>query len=156
MSMISVLFVCLGNICRSPMAEALFRHKVRAAGLEEHFYIDSAGTGDWHIGEGAHPGTCAELQKNNIDASGLVARQLTIGDLVRFDWIVTMDNTNKQGVEWLGKPLGTVAHMLSFGPESGLTEVPDPWYTRDYAQTYALLDAATEGLLAHIREQRAL
>jgi protein-tyrosine phosphatase len=138
------------------MAEALFRHRVREAGLTEQFFIDSAGTGNWHIGESAHPGTRTELQKNGIDASNLIARQLTIGDLIRFDWILTMDDSNRQGIQWLGKPQGTLAPMLSFGPPSGLTEVPDPWYTGDYKQTFELLNAATEGLLSHIREARGL
>jgi protein-tyrosine phosphatase len=132
------------------MAEALFRHKVREAHLSDLFHIDSAGTGNWHVGEPAHAGTRAELARYGIDASGLVARQLTIGDLVQFDWIVTMDDSNAQGVRFLGKPTGTLAPMLSFGEPSGLTEVPDPWYTGDYAQTFQLLNAACDGLLQEI------
>jgi protein-tyrosine phosphatase len=138
------------------MAEALFRHKVRESGLSREFHIDSAGTGSWHVGEPAHTGTRTELARHGIDASGLVARQLTIGDLVQFDWIVTMDDSNAQGVRWLGKPTGTLAPMLSFGEPSGLTEVPDPWYTGDYAQTFQLLDAACDGLLEEILKSQKL
>jgi protein-tyrosine phosphatase len=138
------------------MAEALFRHKVREAQLSDCFHIDSAGTGNWHVGEPAHAGTRTELARHGIDASNLVARQLTIGDLVQFDWIVTMDDSNAQGVRWLGKPTGTLAPMLSFGPPSGLSEVPDPWYTGDYAQTFQLLSAACDGLLQEIQNAAPL
>jgi protein-tyrosine phosphatase len=152
--MTEVLFVCLGNICRSPMAEALLRHKVRALNLGDEFVIDSAGTGNWHVGEPAHPSTRAELQKYGIDASNLVARQLTIGDLVRFDWILTMDESNRKGVSFLGRPRGTLAPVLSFHPATELAEVPDPWYTSDYAQTFCLLDAALDGFLEHLGYSR--
>ncbi len=86
-----VLFVCLGNICRSPMAEAVFRDLVSREGLEDRIEIDSAGTGDWHIGHPPHQGTRKILNENNISTEGLVARKIKIEDLTEFDYIIAMD-----------------------------------------------------------------
>src|SRR5262244_2724153 len=99
--MVRVLFVCLGNICRSPMAEAVFAHKVRAAGLENKIEADSAGTGHWHLGEPPHPGTQRILRARNI-AFDHSARLLTRDDLDAFDYILTMDEMNLRDVRSLG------------------------------------------------------
>ncbi|WP_249863126.1 low molecular weight protein-tyrosine-phosphatase, partial [Paenibacillus konkukensis] len=92
--MIRVLFVCLGNICRSPMAEAVFRSKVKEAGLEDRIAADSAGTGSWHVGQPPHEGTRRILQRNGIDYAGIRARQTTAADFESFDYIIAMDSSN--------------------------------------------------------------
>ena len=96
--MIRVLFVCLGNICRSPMAEGLFAHKVRLAGLEREIETDSAGTGHWHLGSEPHKETRRMLQQNRIAYSHR-ARQITQADLDSFDYVITMDEENLANVQ---------------------------------------------------------
>src|SRR5690606_26802126 len=93
-SLIKVLFVCLGNICRSPMAEAIFRDMVKREGLDAYIEVDSAGTGDWHVGKPPHEGTRRLLDSKQISYAGLVARQLTKEDLSTFDYILAMDENN--------------------------------------------------------------
>src|SRR5437868_4309094 len=125
--MIKVLFVCLGNICRSPMAEGVFANLVREAGLEDKIEIDSAGTGSWHIGEKAHRGTLAVLDKNRIPYNGR-ARRLTRDDLKTYDYIIPMDEENLADIKTLGSVKGKMALLLSFAPELGVSEVPDPYF----------------------------
>ena len=100
--MVRVLFVCLGNICRSPMAEAVFLHKVRAAGLEDRIEADSAGTGHWHVGHPPHHGTRDMLNRSGIEYAHK-ARLVTPADLEAFDYILTMDNANLRDVQALGQ-----------------------------------------------------
>ncbi len=153
--MIRVLFVCLGNICRSTMAEALFRHKVREAGLEDQIQADSAGTGDWHLGEPPHPGTMQILAENGVEYEHR-ARQITARDLNEFDAIITMDEANRRGVLKLGQGKAVVTSLLSYAPTLGVAEVPDPYLTGNFGEVYPLVDAATEGLLAALRERHGL
>ncbi|MCW3060017.1 MAG: phosphotyrosine protein phosphatase [Capsulimonas sp.] len=153
--MIRVLFVCLGNICRSPMAEAVFAHQVREAGLATEIEVDSAGTGDWHVGQPAHSGTRRILAKNAVEYNGR-ARQIARRDLSEFDYIVTMDDQNLSNVSAMGEGRAKVVSFLSFASHMGLTEVPDPYYTGNFEETYELVTAASEGLLAHIREEHGL
>ena len=160
--MIRVLFVCLGNICRSPMAEAVFAHKVGEAGLERKVEADSAGTGGWHIGERPHSGIRRVLAEKNIDYSHF-ARSLSPSDLDRFDYIITMDETNLRDVQRMAceginsaKGRARVAPLMSYAVDCGWIELPDPYYTGRFEEVYRLVDQATEGLLATIRREHEI
>src|SRR5437762_1508755 len=98
---VRVVFVCLGNICRSPMAEGVFRHLVKEAGLQDKIEVDSCGTGSWHIGEPAHSGTQRVLAKHGMDYKH-EARQLCNADLTDADYLVAMDSDNLRGIRRLG------------------------------------------------------
>lgn len=157
--MIRVLMVCLGNICRSPMAEAIFRHKVAQAGLEKHIEVDSAGTGDWHIGEAPHKGTCRVLDAAGISYTGMKARQILETDLDDWDYILTMDEMNLADVRALRKASdykAVVRPLLEYAPQLDLTEVPDPYYTGGFDGVFEMVDIACDGLLAAIRQEQQL
>jgi protein-tyrosine phosphatase len=137
------------------MAEALFMHKVRAAGLQDKIEADSAGTGYWHLGEQPHSGTRKLLQRNDI-AYTHQARQITRRDLERFDYIITMDEENLADVRALGPTRATVRSLMEYAPHTGYAEVPDPYYTGGFDEVYELVDAATEGLLDSICKEHGL
>jgi len=151
---IRVLFVCLGNICRSPMAEAVFRHLVKEAGLSDRIDVESAGTGGWHIGERPHAGTLAILKRNQIDAGGKRARQIHRADLTEFDYVIAMDDENVADIQALFHR--RVPRLLEFAPQGTPLDVPDPYYTGRFDQVYNLVTAGCKGLLAHIREKEGL
>ncbi|HMQ31996.1 MAG TPA: low molecular weight protein-tyrosine-phosphatase [Chloroflexaceae bacterium] len=151
---ISVLFVCMGNICRSPMAEAVFRHQVAEAGLAERFRIDSAGTGAWHVGERPHSGTLAILVKHAIDPGPQRARQLAPADFAAFDYIVAMDRENLADMAAFHREAASRARLLlDYAPGLHTREVPDPYYSGGFEQVYRLVEAGCRGLLAHILER---
>ena len=154
--MIRVLFVCLGNICRSPMAESVFLHQVRAAGLENSIEVDSAGTGDWHLGNRPHEGTLEILKRNGI-AEGSRARQIRASDLSEFDYIVVMDERNLRDVGFqIGTGRAHVQRLLDYVPEIADKNVPDPYFTGDFDSVYDLVQRGCEALLAQIRAQHQL
>lgn len=154
---IRVLFVCMGNICRSPMAEAVFRHQVAAAGLGDRFVIDSAGTGGWHVGERPHRGTLAVLATHGIDAAGQQARQLRRGDFDEFDYILAMDAENLDDMAGFFHSAHRRARLLlEFAPDAPTREVPDPYYSGGFEHVYGLVEAGCRGLLAHIREREGI
>ncbi|MBC8104687.1 MAG: low molecular weight phosphotyrosine protein phosphatase [Cytophagales bacterium] len=154
---IHVLFVCLGNICRSPMAEAVLRHKVAEAGLSDRIRVDSAGTGDWHLGSPPHKGTRRILEEYGISSEGIAARQIIPSDLETFDYVLTMDDANLVAVRDLAAtPRATVRPLLEFSPELGVAEVPDPYYKGGFSEVYDLIDAACDKLLATIRSEHHL
>ena len=148
--MIRVLFVCLGNICRSPMAEAVMRHLVQERGLSSEIKVDSAGTASYHIGEAPHKGTKAKLQQYNISTLGMFARQLKVIDGEQFDYIVCMDSSNvENALSILGdEATSKIIRFLDLTPHK--MDVPDPWYTNDFQETYELCVEGCESLLEHI------
>lgn len=153
--MVRVLFVCLGNICRSPMAEGVFRHKVRTAGLEGKIEADSAGTGDWHVGNPPHHGTRAMLARNGIEYAHQ-ARLIMKDDLDSFDYVLTMDNQNLRDVQAIGTGRAVIRPFLAYAPDCGVPEVPDPFYDGGFEGVYDLVDEAADGLLKAIREEHKL
>jgi protein-tyrosine phosphatase len=151
---IRVLFVCLGNICRSPMAEAVFRQQVKEAGLSEKIDVESAGTGSWHVGERPHRGTLAILQDKKIEVGNKRARQLSRSDFTEFNYIIAMDMENTTDIQTVfGRK---VARLLEFAPHGSPLDVPDPYFTNNFEYVYQLVQAGCQGLLAHIRQQEGI
>lgn len=153
---INVLFVCLGNICRSPTAEGVFRKKVIEAGLSHLITIDSAGTADWHRGKSPDLRTVKAASQRLVDLSMLQARQIQVGDLDQFDYVLAMDESNLADIKSLtNKPFSAkLALFLSFSKQSAYTEVPDPYYGEEdgFSLVLDLTEDAATGLLQHIRE----
>lgn len=150
-----VLFVCLGNICRSPTAEGIFRHLVEEEGLTDAFTIDSAGTGDWHVGQAPDRRAQAACQKAGIDISSHRARQVRKDDFANFDWILACDAMNERDLRRLA-PAGSKAHialLMPFAGRPGETEVPDPWEygSEAFDRTVERCQAACEGLLNKLK-----
>ncbi len=143
-----VLFVCLGNICRSPTAEAVTRSLAAEAGLA--LTVDSAGTSDWHVGDPPYGPMQAAARARGHDLSQLTARQITPGDFDDFDLIIGMDADNVANIERLRPPGNATPVRLftDYAPEAGMDHVPDPYYTRDFAGTLDLIEAAARGLIA--------
>jgi len=156
--MISVLFVCLGNICRSPMAEAIFRDLVKKEGLEGKIAVDSAGTGNWHVGKPPHHGTQEILTKNNISFEGIRARQVGEVDLSSFDYIIAMDVENLGNLRRLAgyNKTGFIGRLLDFVPDSNLADVPDPYFTGNFTEVYELIQKGCRGLLETIKQEHQL
>lgn len=150
--MIRVLFVCLGNICRSPMAEAIYRNMVQNKGLADKIEVDSAGTALWHSGKPPHKGTRAKLDEYKISYEGMTARQISQEDFNTFDYIITMDDDNMKDIEseFEMSDSVTVKKLLEFVDNPRELNVPDPYYTGDFDYTYELVHEACEHLLEYI------
>lgn len=151
---IAVLFVCLGNICRSPTADGVFRGLVEKAGLSDRIIVDSAGTAAWHIGKHPDPRTQKAAAKRGYDLSALQARQAVAADFDRFDLILAMDQANYNELMLLQPAQGRarLQLFLSYAPEFGLTEVPDPYYggAEGFEQVLDLVETAGQHLLSYL------
>ncbi|MGV3487697.1 MAG: low molecular weight protein-tyrosine-phosphatase [Tuberibacillus sp.] len=153
--MISVLFVCLGNICRSPMAEAVFRHLLEKEGLDSKVRVDSAGIAGWHVGKHPHQGTQAVLKEKGISVQGLQGRQITKEDLQTFDYIIAMDQKNVGSIKDLAESDAIHIHLLTdFTEDLSLRgkEVPDPYHTGRFDETFDLVEAGCLGLMWKIKK----
>ncbi|WP_417514009.1 low molecular weight protein-tyrosine-phosphatase [Marinobacter sp.] len=154
----SVLFVCLGNICRSPTAEGVFRKLVEQAGLQDRVHIDSCGTSNWHIGKGPDLRSQEAAVKRGVDISMLKARQFTEKDLDTFDYVVVMDRQNLADVKDIWHQNGGTQPtlFLEYG-RSSLAEVPDPYFGGEdgFEEVLDLIEEAGEGLLVDIKERFA-
>lgn len=157
--MVKVLFVCLGNICRSPMAEGVFRHRVQEQGLEEFVFIDSAGTHAYHIDEPPDPRAQETARRYGADISGLRGRQVRTRDIEEFHYVLAMDRENLANLRKLCSPglIDKPRLFLEFARERRVDEVPDPYFggQSGFDQVLDLIDDAAQGLLADI-EQRHL
>ena len=151
----SVLFVCLGNICRSPTAEGVFRRLARDAGLEGRIRIDSAGTGGYHVGASPDARAMAAAQARGYDLASLRARKVAPEDFEQFDLILAMDEDNLEHLRGIA-PESTRARLgllLDYAPERPEREVPDPYYggRNGFEQVLDLVDEACAGLLEEFR-----
>lgn len=154
---VNVLFVCLGNICRSPTADGIFRERVASAGLQQQIGVDSAGTGDWHVGRAPDSRTIAAAARRGYDLSPLRARQVGEADFQEFDYVLAMDKSNLSHLRRLA-PTNYPGHLgllLDFVPHVGLREVPDPYYggAQGFEQVLDLVELAADELLKHIRQK---
>ena len=143
----SVLMVCLGNICRSPLAEGLFRHHVAAASLEQRYRIDSAGTGGWHVGSGPHEDSVDIAQRHGIDITAQRSRQVTAAELSDWDWVIAMDGSNLKNLLRLGADPSRTRLLLGFTPPGYDRNVPDPYYEGGFDRVYQMIDEACAHLL---------
>ncbi len=153
--MVNVLFVCLGNICRSPTAEGVFKALVHREGLSDQVTVDSAGVGAWHIGSPPDSRAQATARQRGIDLSKQRARKAEADDFERFDYVIAMDSQNHQDLSGMCPKGGEdrLYKFLAFAPQLGLSDVPDPYYGGDggFDKVFEMIEAASAGLLDDIR-----
>lgn len=158
MKRVSVLFCCMGNICRSPTAEAVFRAKVEAAGLSQHIQIDSSGTHDYHIGAAPDTRTQQAASKRGYDMSKLRGRQVEVADFTKFDYVLAMDNANMAILHQLCPPSqrDRLGLFLEYASQHQEREVPDPYYggADGFERVLDMVEDAAQGLLLHIQKER--
>ena len=155
--MVKVLFVCMGNICRSPTAHGVFRDLVRKEGLDQHIEIDSAGTHAYHVGNSPDSRSQQTARNRGVDLSDLRARQVSSGDFDSYDYVVAMDQENyislsQQCPDHL---LDRIYLFMDFAPDARTREVPDPYYggAQGFERVFDLVESASGGLLEEIRRR---
>lgn len=153
-----ILFVCMGNICRSPTAEGVFRHRLAARSIDLQIEIDSAGTHDYHVGEPPDARSVAAALRRGIDLSTLRARAVELQDFESFDLILAMDDQNLQELRRRA-PLqrhGQLRLMMDYAPDAGRQFVPDPYYggPQGFEEVLDLLEQAADGLLRELQARR--
>jgi protein-tyrosine phosphatase len=151
----SVLFVCMGNICRSPTAEGVFRAAVLQQDLSARIHADSAGTGDWHVGSPPDRRAIQAARRRGYDLANLRARQVEVADFARFGWILAMDRVNLRELDAL-RPRAFAGHLglfLDLAPELGVREVPDPYYggPDGFERVLDLVETASAALIERLR-----
>lgn len=155
--MIKILFVCMGNICRSPTAQGVFQRLIEQTGLFQEIKIDSAGTHAYHVGNPPDPRAQAVALRRGIDLSALRARRVTRSDFEKFDYILAMDQDNLSALRMICPPEHgyKLRLFLDFAPELKMGDVPDPYYggATGFEQVLDLVEIASEGLLRHLRRQ---
>ena len=158
--MVGVLFVCTGNICRSPTAEGVFRGLVRNAGLDQKVWTDSAGTQGWHVGNPPDSRSQAAAAIRGFELADLRARRVRTEDFIQFDYVVAMDDDHRETLLSMAPSDAQerVRMMLEFAPHLGLRDVPDPYYggADGFEQVLDMIEAASAGLLGHIRQTHNL
>ncbi|EON71184.1 low molecular weight protein-tyrosine-phosphatase [Lysinibacillus sphaericus] len=154
--MIRVLFVCLGNICRSPMAEAVMRDLIGKAHLSDAIEVDSAATSAWHIGELPHRGTQDKLREYGVSTVGMKGRQLQKIDFEQFDYIVGMDGSNIRNIHTMLGNSESPKIFRFLDLTSHRKDVPDPYYTGDFQETYDLAVEGCQALLEKITQENKL
>ena len=145
--MVKILFVCHGNICRSPMAEFVMKDLVRKAGADERFFIASAATSTEEIGNPVYPPARRKLAEHGIGCAGKTARQMTAADYREYDLLIGMDSANLRNMRRIcgGDPEGKIRLLMDFTDRPG--DVADPWYTEDFETTWRDISAGCRGLL---------
>lgn len=157
MAIKKVLFICMGNICRSPTAEAVFRQMVKSKGKERQFQVDSAGTLSYHAGSKPDRRSRKAAKKRGLAMDHLRARQVEASDFERFDWLVVMDEDNRSNLQRMfpDKSQKKVVSMMRYAPGSGYDEVPDPYYGQGdgFELVLDLLEEACAGFYDFLCEQ---
>ena len=156
-----MLFVCLGNICRSPLAEGILIHLIKEQGLEEKIAVDSAGTANYHIGERPDPRTIQNAFENGVELPSR-ARQFSRDDFSRFDYIIPMDSSNRNNIQYLenteSNPSYKIIKMRSFDPQNKNADVPDPYYGGEegFQNVFEILYRSNQSFLNYLIEQHNL
>ena len=152
---IRVVFVCLGNICRSPLAEVIVRHQANQQNIGHCFHFESAGTGDWHIGRSADTRSAATAQRHGLDLSQHKAQQITTNNIHQWDWFIAMDHENRLNLLAMGASSERIIMMRQFERKSvadDILNVPDPYYGGEHGfeDVYVMLEENANAIIEYI------